>query len=316
VETVGASRAVVYIGRAHAAARSALIHAIRERRRLRLDPKAVEIVDAPDRYIAGETSALVHLLNGGPAKPTAVPPRPHESGVLGLPTLIQNAETTAHIALIARFGPEWFRQRGTDGSPGTALVTVSGAVAHPGVIEVDRGASIGAVIGAAGGLVTEAQAILLGGYFGTWLPAVKAWGMRLDDDELAQHGAAVGCGVILALPASSCAVTETARILRYLADESAGQCGPCIYGLRSIASAMERVACFRPDPLDLERLRRWAGQIAHRGACHHPDGAIRLLLSTLEVFSYDLWRHTNHQPCRGARAPSILPVAPMETGWR
>ncbi|HYM49892.1 MAG TPA: SLBB domain-containing protein, partial [Candidatus Limnocylindrales bacterium] len=170
VESVGASRAVVYVGRAHAAAREALRLAVRERRRHKLAECAFEVVDAPDRYVAGETSALVNRINGGPAKPTMTPPRPHEVGVLGRPTLIQNAETMAHVALIARYGPAWFRQAGTPESPGTALVTVAGAVARPCVIEVDRAATVGAVIDAAGGLTQATQAILLGGYFGTWVP--------------------------------------------------------------------------------------------------------------------------------------------------
>src|ERR1700736_2897460 len=141
VESVAASRAVVYVGRAHTAAREALQFAARERRRLNPRECHFDIVDAPDRYVAGETSALVNRLNGGPAKPTITPPRPHEVGVDGRPTLIQNAETLAHVALIARYGADWFRQVGTTESPGTALVTVLGAVIRPGVIEVDRGAT-------------------------------------------------------------------------------------------------------------------------------------------------------------------------------
>jgi len=281
VETIEAWRAVIYVGRAHSAARRALQRAVRERRQLGLEKCEFEIVDAPDRYVAGESSALVHYLNSGVAKPTAVPPRPHEAGVLGQPTLIQNAETTAHIALIARLGADWFRQVGTDTSPGTALLTILGAVARPGVLEVDRAATL--------------------------VRAVEAWDLQLDDEVLAGHGASLGCGVLLVLPAASCGVAESARILRYLADESAGQCGPCMYGLESIAAAMERVAFQHADLVDLERLHRWARQVAHRGACHHPDGAIRMLLSALHVFAGDIWRHMAGESCNGVGASSILP---------
>jgi NADH:ubiquinone oxidoreductase subunit F (NADH-binding) len=317
VESVGASRAVVYVGRAHTAARDALRFAARERRRLGDDECRFDIVEAPDRYVAGETAALVNRLNGGPAKPTMTPPRPHEVGVLGRPTLIQNAETMAHVALIARFGAEWFRQAGTPDSPGTALVTVLGAVNRPSVIEVGRGATVGAVIEAAGGLVSAAQAVLLGGYFGTWVSAGEAWNMRLDDQELAGHGTSLGCGVVLVLPTVSCGLSETARILRYLAGESAGQCGPCLFGLDAIASAMERAAAGSANASERDRLVRWAGQVSHRGACHHPDGAVRLLQSALRVFERDLALHLIRQPCRPARvAPTILPPAPGGTQWR
>jgi NADH:ubiquinone oxidoreductase subunit F (NADH-binding) len=317
VESVGASRAIVYVGRDHAAARDALRSAARERRRHNRDECRFEILDAPDRYVAGETSALVNRINGGPAKPTMTPPRPHEVGVLGRPTLIQNAETLAHVALIARYGADWFRQVGTPESPGTALVTVLGNVARPSVIEVDRGATVGEVIDAAGGLLSAAQAVLLGGYFGTWVPAIEAWNLPLDDEELERHGTSIGCGVVMVLPTTSCGVAESARILRYLAGESAGQCGPCVFGLDWIASAMERAALGRTDRSERDRLVRWAGQVAHRGACHHPDGAIRLLNSALRVFESDLALHLVRQPCRSSRvASTILPPAPGGTGWQ
>jgi len=316
-ESVAASRAVVYVGRAHAAARDALRFAARERRGLKPEECHFDIVDAPDRYVAGETSALVNRLNGGPSKPTITPPRPHQVGVLGRPTLIQNAETMAHVALIARYGAAWFRQVGTPDSPGTALVTVLGAVRRPGVIEVDRGATVGAVIEAAGGLTRAPQAVLLGGYFGTWVAAFEAWNLRLDDKELANHGTSLGCGVVMVLPATSCGVAETARILRYLAGESAGQCGPCVFGLDWIASAMERAARGRADASERDRLIRWAGQVSHRGACHHPDGAVRLLNSALRAFDGDLTLHLARQPCPSAhKAATILPAAPGGTGWQ
>src|ERR1700736_1060640 len=316
VESVAASRAIVYVGRAHSAARDALRLAARERRRHRGECR-FDIVDAPDRYVAGETSELVNRLNAGPAKPTMTPPRPHEVGVTGRPTLIQNAETMAHVALIARYGSEWFRQVGTPESPGTALMTVLGAVARPTVIEVDRGATLGAVINAVGGLVSAAQAVLLGGYFGTWVPAVEAWNLRLDDQELAGHGTSLGCGVVMVLPTVSCGLAETARILRYLAGESAGQCGPCVFGLDAIASAMEQAAHGRADASARDRLVRWAGQVSHRGACHHPDGAVRLLNSALRVFERDLALPLVRQPCRyGRLASTFLPPAPGGTEWQ
>jgi NADH:ubiquinone oxidoreductase subunit F (NADH-binding) len=237
--------------------------------------------------------------------------------VLGRPTLIQNAETLAQVALIARYGPAWFRQVGTQESPGTALVTVLGAVGRPGVIEVDRGATVGAVVEATGGLVRPAQAVLLGGYFGTWVPAIEAWNLRLDDQELANHGTSLGCGVVMVLPTTSCGVAETARILRYLAGESAGQCGPCVFGLDWIASAMERAALGRADASERDRLVRWAGQVAHRGACHHPDGAVRLLNSALRAFERDVTLHLARQPCPSAHtASTILPAAPGGTEWQ
>lgn len=306
-ETLGARRIVIYIAHEHDAARQAIKRALGERRRAGYREPRIEIVENPDRYVAGESSALVHRVNGGAALPTLTPPSPREVGIDGLPTLINNAETIAHVALIARYGAAWFREAGTADSPGTALLTIGGAVLRPGIIEVDRSATIGDVVEASGGPTGRVDAMLLGGYFGTWLPAESAWGLPLDDASLAARKTSLGCGVVLLLSASSCGLLESARILRYLAAESAGQCGPCVFGLQSIAETIERIAVGKSNPEDVLWLRRWAGQISGRGACHHPDGAIRLLLSALTVFHLDIERHAKSGPCDGVRQPSILP---------
>ena len=96
-----------------------------------VDPVPIEIAGIPGRYVSSEQSAIVQYLNGGPAKPTFSPPRPHERGVHGRPTLVNNVETLAHVALIARYGDSWFRGVGLPSAPGSTLVTVGGAVAGP-----------------------------------------------------------------------------------------------------------------------------------------------------------------------------------------
>ncbi len=139
------------------------------RQRTHLDATAVEVHELPPVYVASEESAVVHWLNGGEAKPTLVPPRPFEAGVRRRPTLINNVETLAHVATVARRGAEWFRSVGEPDEPGTLLVTVSGDVATRTVLEVPTGTTIGAVL-ACVGVGERSQALLVGGYFGSWLP--------------------------------------------------------------------------------------------------------------------------------------------------
>ena len=129
---------------------------------------SVRLVVVPDGFVSGEETALIQFLNGGPAKPTVIPPRPFERGVGGSPTLVQNVETLAHLALIARFGPAWFRELGTATEPGTTLVTISGAVVRPGIHEVARGARLRELLAEAGGAREDISAYLIGGYFGTF----------------------------------------------------------------------------------------------------------------------------------------------------
>jgi NADH:ubiquinone oxidoreductase subunit F (NADH-binding) len=288
--TVGADQVVLYVGERHRRALEALSRALEERpagqRRL------ARVVAAPPRYVAGEESAAVHFVQEGVATPTTVPPRPFERGVDGRPTLVQNVETLAQVALIARYGDVWFREAGAGG--GTLLVSLSGAVASAGVVEVEAGSSIGEVVTAAGGLSEGARAVLVGGYFGSWINADQAWGLPLDAPWLRSRGWSLGCGVISVLGRGACGVCETARVMRYLAAESSAQCGPCFFGLRSLADACTRLAQGEGGQEDLERLQRWSADVRGRGACRHPDGAVTFLRSALEVFSHEFRHHSAH----------------------
>jgi NADH:ubiquinone oxidoreductase subunit F (NADH-binding) len=111
----------------------------------------------------------------------------------------------------------------------------------------------------------------------------------LLESELAPLGASLGARTIFALPARACGIVETARVARYLAGESAGQCGPCVHGLAAIADGLERLA--RRDRTDLPRIERWLEQVRGRGACRHPDGAVRLVTSALDVFAAEVELH-------------------------
>ena len=233
----------------------------------------------------------MHFINAGIALPTSIPPRPFERGIDGRPTLVQNVETLAHVALIARFGDGWYRSLGIGMASGTTLVTVGGAVPQTMLVEIPQGATVADAVNAAGGVTSDSDAVLLGGYFGGWVESGTAWGLSLDADPLRRLGYSLGCGVIAVLPSRRCGVVETARILAYLAHESARQCGPCTFGLRAISAAAGRVAGLTSTPGDLEHIQRWAGLLAGRGACHHPDGAAGLLASALRVFAQELQLH-------------------------
>ncbi|MFL5817409.1 MAG: NADH-ubiquinone oxidoreductase-F iron-sulfur binding region domain-containing protein [Conexibacter sp.] len=298
-------------------ARDVVEHALAERAAARRDAVPVQVVSVPDGYVSGEESALVSLLNGGRALPTAVPPRPFERGVHGRPTLIQNVETLAQVALIARHGADWYREIGTPAESGSALVTLRGAVERPGVCEIALGTSLSSLVAHGGGDLARSRGVLVGGYFGTWLDAGAAHTAALDGATLRPLGASLGCGVVAVLPHDACPVAETARVVRWLAGESAGQCGPCVFGLAAVADALERVAggCGpgRREDDPLRRVRRWCGEIAGRGACRHPDGAARLVASALRTFEADFEDHVRHGRCDACARASVLPLPAHET---
>lgn len=290
-----ANEIVHYVGAEHTSALHSLRLALQERPDA--ERRMTRLIAAPVRYISGEESAAVHFVNDGVALPTAIPPRPFERGVGGRPTLVQNVETLAHVALIARYGEQWFGTLGRNGCSGTVLVTLSGAVPRTVVIEVPQGSTIADAVSSAGGLTSEVNAVLLGGYFGGWIDRDQAWSVMLDAATLKSQGRSLGCGVIGLLPADRCGVIAASRVMSYLAHESARQCGPCTFGLRAIAAATGRIAASTSEHDDLERTRRWAGLLTGRGACHHPDGAAGFLQSALLVFRREFEEHHHGRRC-------------------
>ena len=276
---VGADEVIVCVKWTSTKAIRALESAIRER-----SADGVSLVEVPPSYVAGEETALVNFLNSGRALPTFVPPRPFERGVGGRPTLIQNPETLAHLALVARNGADWFRQVGAETDPGSNLITLRGAVARPGVYEIASGAPLDSLLEAAGGSSEPVQAFLVGGYGGCWVPAERARDLPLGRDRNGTRHVSLGAGVIAALPATTCGFCETGRVIGYLAAESAGQCGPCVHGVAAIADAFAEISDGMAEPGAHRWIEAWSSEVEGRGACGHPDGAASLATSALYVF--------------------------------
>jgi NADH:ubiquinone oxidoreductase subunit F (NADH-binding) len=283
--------------------------AMAERSNRGIDHRSVTVVVAEDRFIAGEESAVAAALSGQPALPRTRFPRVFERGVRGQPTLVQNVETLAHIALIGRYGPAWYRGTGTRDEPGTLLLTVGGFVRWPGVTEVAAGASLTDVLETGGGATAGTQAVLIGGYHGTWVRGTDVDTIDLTQASLAAHGARIGAGVVVVLPDHACGLIESARVIRYLADESSGQCGPCVFGLADIATAVEALSHGDDIRHHLASLQRWLAMVEQRGACSHPDGSVRFVRSTLAVFQDEVRLHEVGRCRAGGRSLAILPVA-------
>ncbi len=313
VEAVGADDAVLYTG-IDALNATWLAGLITQRQMAGIDRIAVRLIGAPPRFLAGQESALANRISGGPALPTFTPPRVFERGVDGRPTLVQNVETLAHLSLIARYGPSWFRSVGTPDEPGTAICTLHQADGRVDLTETPLGSPLTSLLD-----LRRVSAVLVGGYHGGWLPVATAAELTLSNADLRPHGAAVGAGVLAALPADRCGLRETARVARYLALESAGQCGPCRNVLPRIAGALAELADVphpadaqwrRPDPELVTDLRRWAGLVQRRGACAHPDGTVRFVASALRTFDAEVGAHLRGR----CTAPNLRPFLPVSAG--
>lgn len=296
-EAVGADKVYMYL---HSDVVSVVSQALDERRAAGLDPRKVTVVQAPDTFVAGEESAVVRHVEGGPALPRDRTVITAISGVHGRPTLVNNVETLAHIGLIARFGPDWFRSVGDEADPGSMLITLSGALNNSGVTEVPTGALLTGLIAKCGATNPRSvRAVLVGGYHGSWIPAQAFEGTRLSRTALKSLGASPGAGIIHALGVNECGLARTAEIADYLAGESARQCGPCRNGLPRLAQLLGALAHSRVDDGLVKEIRRVVRLVDGRGSCRHPDGTARLIRSALVSFASDI-EHHRHRGCEAA----------------
>lgn len=305
--TLGASQVFVHV---HATAVDIMRRAIAERQHQGIDPVAVEIVVAPDRYLAGQESAVVNTIAGQkPGTPYFTRIRTvRDQGVGGRPTLVQNVESLAHVALLARFGAQWFRSVGTPDSPGTSLFTVTGRWAEPRIVEVPLGVPMGQFLGLDVGSAQSVQGVLLGGYGGGWLSTAQALALPMTEEEARRNGSSLGAGVLALLPAAVCPLVEVSRVARYMDGQKAGQCGPCIYGLDSVSHSLEQLA-YRPTSLrgGLAGIVGVCDLMEGRGACGHPDGVARFVRTALRVFESHAQLHLQRGPCHGS-GHVFLPV--------
>jgi NADH:ubiquinone oxidoreductase subunit F (NADH-binding)/ferredoxin len=269
------------------------------------------VVQMPDRFISGESGALVRGINGKRPVPPGRKILASDFGVSDLPTLLSNTSTFAQLAVLALLGPERFAAVGTPEEPGTVLLSVGGSAAQPAVVEVPTGIPLAAVLD-----ICQAPAgdgVLVGGYHGMWLPAGTAYVVPASREGLAAVGGTLGSGIVLPLGDGTCPLGEVSRIASYLAGESAGQCGPCKLGLPSIARALAALIDGSGGIEALDLARRSAAGVAGRGACSHPDGVTRFVLSALDVFTEDLAAHVFHSSCgRPVRGVLPLPVGPEQ----
>jgi NADH:ubiquinone oxidoreductase subunit F (NADH-binding) len=307
-EAIGATDGYLYAkeGAALMLARRALV----ERRALGVDRVQVRVAVAPERFVAGEETAVLAGIEGRDALPKDKARLVVEFGLRGRPTLVHNAETLAHLALIARRGARWFREEGTSPEPGTFLATVTSVDSGTGpvVVEAPYGIPLGELISLAG-VQGRIGAVLLGGFHGGWLPTEPGLRLPVSRAALAPWDASPGAGVVLVLPPHACGLDASARILGYLAEQSARQCGPCLSGLPRLAQLAAELAAAgnpgnpgrlapagaprgpRPNPGLPFELERLSALVSGRGACHHPDGSVRMLRTALRTFGSDVSAH-------------------------
>lgn len=240
---------------------------------------------ADEGFVSGQARAVIELMSGRVNRPVTAWAPEAVSGFRGRPTLLSNAETYAQLCSIWSHGPD----------PATMLITHDTGAGEATVVEVELGARWDTVLSPD----ELGRPVLVGGYHGVWVPPGALVDRRICAEDLAELDARLGAGVVLPLPAGECPVDRTARIVTYLAGQSAGRCGPCRHGLPSLALAVDYA---RRGIGTTERVRELAGLVSGRGACAHPDGTARLVASLLRWFGDELRLHQRQECGHGTLA--------------
>ncbi|MGD9957152.1 MAG: NADH-ubiquinone oxidoreductase-F iron-sulfur binding region domain-containing protein [Candidatus Nanopelagicales bacterium] len=300
MEVIGAAEGVVWIHDGAWRTAQSVTHALAERHAAGEGDPPIRVIAAPDRYLSGEATGIIRTLEGGPTLPrwVADPARPWSQGQR--PVLVNNAETMARAALLAHVGVEGYTP--------TSLLTVINDT-YRAVLEVGGDETFGDVVANVWRSPDgrEPQAVLLGGYGGSWVAWDRIRHLPVDNGALREHGLSIGAGLVGPLPANACGIEESGRLLRYLADQSARQCGPCLFGLAAASALVDDLTAGKLSRSGRLTLDKYVGEISGRGACRHPDGALRMLTSGFAVFHDDVHRHRRGRTC-DAPNHSIMPL--------
>ncbi len=287
--SLGAATGHIHLKYANAAVASVVASALAERHGF--DPVKIEIsISNPSvGYPSGVESAVISAVDGSGGKPIYLPDRPIEKGIKRRPTLVSNVETLAQLALLARFGAKWYSGIGTDAEFGTRLLTITNSDGRSAVVEVEAGLNVFELLEALAINLQKTSSVLLGGYFGRLVPPGQVKDLIISAPALKGMGLGLGAGVIAV--SSCCPITETSEIIRYLASQSSGQCGPCFNGLPELALLWDTLS--RPGNITtvVDEVNRVCALVMGRGGCAMPDGAVILSKSSLRYFESELDIH-------------------------
>ncbi|HEX5052826.1 MAG TPA: NADH-ubiquinone oxidoreductase-F iron-sulfur binding region domain-containing protein [Planctomycetota bacterium] len=283
----GANKGWLYlIEDMHGPRRSAEL-ALQELEAAKLLPFPVVIHGGPTTYVAGEETAALAAIEGQPAKPRKKPPFPGEAGLFGKPTTVNNTETLAHVAWIARHGAEAFAAIGTAESKGTLLFTLGQEVQRPGVHELPFGSSYRQLIDGVGGGLRDGHTVraVLPAMSCAFLPA-EHLDVPIGYETLRAVGTSPGCGGVRIVDETTDVVALTIEIAAFFMREQCGQCPPCRMETNQFVHILEGVRQHK-GPGYAEKLTKLADFARRKGFCSLIEMAAAPVLSAVSCFAAD-----------------------------
>ena len=268
----------------------------------------IEIKFGAGAFVCGEETALIHSMEGKRGEPTSKPPYPAEKGFWDMPTVVNNVETLVNVPRIILNGVEWFREVGTEKSPGTKVFALSGKINNVGLVEVPMGISLREIIfeigeGIKGG--KKFKAVQTGGPSGGCLNE-EDLDTPIDFDSLASKGAIMGSGGMVVLDEDDCMVSVAKFFLEFTLDESCGKCTPCRIGNTRLYEILDRITKGKGKLEDLALLKELSECIKATSLCGLGQTSANPVLSTLNKFYNEYIDHVVEKRCTAKACQKLI----------
>ena len=274
----------------------------------------IHVMEGAGAFVCGEETALMASIEGKRGMPRPKPPFPAQSGLWGMPTVINNVETLATVPLVLRHGAAAFRQLGTEKSPGTKTFALTGHVANTGLIEVPFGATLRQIVFDVGGGVIDDQgncvdecfkAVQIGGPSGGCLTP-EHLDLPMDFDSLQGVGAMIGSGGLVVMNQRTCMVSVARFFMQFTQNESCGKCVLCREGTRQMLALLDDIIEGRAGAHTLELLEQLARAVRKGSLCGLGKTAPNPVLSTLRFFRAEVEAHVFQKRCPAGRCKALL----------
>ena len=268
----------------------------------------IEIRIGAGAFVCGEETALMASVEGKRGEPRQKPPFPFQSGLFGKPTIINNVETLATVPAVMLNGADWFRQFGTEKSPGTKVFALSGNIVNTGLVEVPMGTPLSEVIYSIGGGIPNGKkfkAAQTGGPSGGCITA-NYINTPLDYESLAALGSIVGSGGLIVMDEDTCMVDTARFYLDFIQEESCGKCTACRVGTKRMLEILNRIVAGEGKPGDVETLEHLGAIIKDTAMCGLGQTAANPILSTIKYFREEYDEHIIEKKCRAGVCGDIV----------
>lgn len=303
-----ASRAIVYVRAEYPLAVKIISQAIEQAEKLNLLGDnilgtgfnlSIEIFQGSGAFVCGEETALIQSIEGKRGMPQNRPPYPVQSGLHGASTVINNVKTFSSVPPIIENGPSWYRQIGTENSPGTAIFSVVGSITHAGLVEIPMGVSLRTLIfDICGGIPKKKKfkAVQIGGPSGGCLPE-SFLDTPIDFDSLIEAGAMMGSGGMVVMDEDACMVDVARYFLDFTQKESCGKCTFCRIGTYHLLEILDRITKGDGKQNDIELLESLSRDIKAGSLCGLGKTAPNPVLTSLKYFRDEYEAHIKEQTC-------------------